>query len=254
MKLKQILINLVGNACKFTERGSVVVRVQTRQSGGDARICWEVRDTGAGIAAEDLTKLFKSFSQVDPSNTRKHGGTGLGLAISQRLAGLMGGRITVASTQGVGSIFTLELPAETATVETAAAPYESSKRTVLLVDEDPRALAVCLKAWNLAGYATEFATTGGEAARMAKARAPFLVMVNRLTAPSLDSEVFAKHTVVLYSVGECLDDNVVSLSADGLVDRLKKMAEEAGAPAGDVAALMHSLAGAGKAEESGVSV
>lgn len=176
------------------------------------------------------------------------------MAISQRLAGLMGGCISVASTLGAGSAFTLELPAEAAAVEIAAAPYETVGRPILLVDEDPRTLAACLKAWNTTGYVTEFATTPGEAARKAKSLAPILVMVNRLSAALLDVDVFASYPVVHYSAGDCTDESVVSLSSDGLAERLKAMAEEASSPLGDVAALMHSLAAVRKAEESGVTV
>jgi signal transduction histidine kinase len=105
-KIRQILVNLTGNAVKFTESGSVDLCVAPR--GND--VAFEVRDTGVGIAKPDLARLFKPFTQLDTGLTRRHGGTGLGLYISQRLAMLMGGRISVDSQSGVGSRFELVVP------------------------------------------------------------------------------------------------------------------------------------------------
>jgi signal transduction histidine kinase/ActR/RegA family two-component response regulator len=120
VRLRQILVNLVGNAVKFTEGGRVQVSVGAEPS-GDA---WHVRitDTGIGMTGEQMTRLFTPFSQADASTTRRFGGTGLGLAISQRLAGLLGGAITVQSTAGQGSTFTLRMPIGTTGVVPAAAP------------------------------------------------------------------------------------------------------------------------------------
>ena len=105
-RLRQILINLIGNAIKFTGAGRV--RLEIRQDGHGLR--FDVIDTGSGIAAENLPRLFQEFSQIDASTTRKFGGTGLGLAISRRMARLLGGDITVQSEIGSGSIFTVWLP------------------------------------------------------------------------------------------------------------------------------------------------
>ena len=110
MKFRQSLLNLLSNACKFTENGRVTLAVERRARDGSQWICWEVRDTGIGIPGESLHKLFQSFSQVDSSATRKYGGTGLGLAISQRFCQMMGGHITVESQAGHGSIFTIYIP------------------------------------------------------------------------------------------------------------------------------------------------
>ncbi|QEG36947.1 PAS domain S-box protein [Bythopirellula goksoeyrii] len=105
-RLRQILINLVGNAIKFTEKGSVRLAVRYLDDLPDPHLRFDVTDTGVGIAKEQLDSLFESFSQGDASVTRRFGGTGLGLAISQRLAHMMGGEINVTSTLGEGSTFT----------------------------------------------------------------------------------------------------------------------------------------------------
>jgi len=107
MRLRQILLNLLGNAIKFTHGGSVVVRAAADRAG--VRI--EVADTGIGIAAEDQARLFGSFSQLDTSTTREYGGSGLGLAIAKQLAEVMGGAIGVESAPGSGSTFWFTLPA-----------------------------------------------------------------------------------------------------------------------------------------------
>ncbi|HEY8994753.1 MAG TPA: response regulator [Lacunisphaera sp.] len=108
-RLRQIILNLVGNALKFTEKGEVVVRIEPERGGmvedGPVSLHVSVRDTGIGIPSDALGRLFQSFSQVDASTTRKYGGTGLGLAISKKLAELMGGSMWVESELGVGSVF-----------------------------------------------------------------------------------------------------------------------------------------------------
>jgi signal transduction histidine kinase len=109
-KVRQILVNLAGNAVKFTDAGEVCLELEL--SDGDVR--YTIRDTGIGIAAEDMDRLFKPFAQLDAGLTRRHGGTGLGLYISRSLADLLGGRIEVESEPKKGSSFTLVLPVEPA--------------------------------------------------------------------------------------------------------------------------------------------
>lgn len=110
MKFRQSLLNLLSNACKFTSNGTVSLTIEQANHENQELLLWHVRDTGIGIAEEDLKRLFQPFIQVDSSATRRHGGTGLGLVISQRLCRMMGGNITLQSTIGVGSTFTVQMP------------------------------------------------------------------------------------------------------------------------------------------------
>ena len=110
MRLRQILLNLLSNACKFTKEGEVTLRAR-RLGNGSGAIELSVADTGIGMTAEQLAKLFEEFTQADATTAQRFGGTGLGLAISRKLARMMGGDVTVASEAGKGSVFTLRLPA-----------------------------------------------------------------------------------------------------------------------------------------------
>ena len=129
-RLRQIILNLLGNACKFTEHGRVSLSVSRSRSNGEEFISFRVADTGIGMTEQQLGKLFQEFSQADNSTTRKYGGTGLGLAISDRLCRMMGGTIEVESKLGVGTTFSMRVPADRAgvadavAVPTAAMPAE----------------------------------------------------------------------------------------------------------------------------------
>jgi signal transduction histidine kinase len=127
-RLKQVLLNLVGNAIKFTERGSVSIFIAREPSTDDSntRVRFEVRDTGIGITQEALTRLFQPFQQADGSRSRRQGGTGLGLAISQRIVEAMGGHIDVETTPGSGSRFFFVLELEVDRSSAHVAPPDSS--------------------------------------------------------------------------------------------------------------------------------
>jgi nitrogen-specific signal transduction histidine kinase/CheY-like chemotaxis protein len=139
-RLRQILTNLVGNAVKFTERGEIFVRVSALEKEQDyGRLCFEVHDTGIGIAPEIREHIFEAFSQADGTTTRRYGGTGLGLAISKQLCEMQGGGITVESTPGKGSTFrfTVRLKVRPLPLQPKVASHVDLKGIrVLIVDDN----------------------------------------------------------------------------------------------------------------------
>jgi two-component system sensor histidine kinase/response regulator len=158
LRLRQVLINLVGNSMKFTERGEVFVAVSKGNvlQNGQFELKFAVRDTGIGIAADKLDNLFNAFSQVDSSTTRKYGGTGLGLAISEKLVKLMGGEINVESELDQGSTFTFMVRTQIGT--NSMLPYtnysmtEHAGKKVMVVDDNATNLNILNKQlgyWNL---------------------------------------------------------------------------------------------------------
>ena len=110
-KLRQILLNLLGNASKFTANGKINLNIYTTVDANGKWVTFEVKDNGIGITPEQLDKIFHSFSQAEPDTIVKYGGTGLGLSISKHLCQLIGGRITADSVRGTGSTFTITIPA-----------------------------------------------------------------------------------------------------------------------------------------------
>ncbi len=151
IRLRQVLIHLIGNAVKFTRKGEVEVTMQAEEAAGQWRITVAVRDTGIGIASGDLEKLFKPFSQVDESSTRRYGGTGLGLAISKNLVQLMGGEILTESTPGAGSTFSFQLPVAVESFSPRSPPDLGRRRVALAARPGPfrREFARLAQRWNL---------------------------------------------------------------------------------------------------------
>ena len=192
MRLQQVLGNLLSNARKFTHDGSIKVRVSgEREDASLLRVRCSVSDSGIGIPADRLDRLFKSFSQIDASTTRKYGGTGLGLAICDRLCRAMGGSITVGSAEGKGSTFRFDVCFELAeeTQDVVAAVGEpasaSANPQVLVVEDHPvnQKLTVALLA--KLGIAADLASNGAEAVDRVRAKAYDLVLMD-LQMPVMD--------------------------------------------------------------------
>jgi PAS domain S-box-containing protein len=169
LRLQQVLINLVGNAIKFTERGEVSLHVQClHREAGTVLLQFVVRDTGIGMSGSQRAGLFTAFSQADSSTTRRFGGTGLGLAICQRLVTLMGGQIAVDSAAGQGSVFSVTLPMALPPAEAQSAARPDHGDLLLLVVDDNHTsrdyLCQTIRAWN---WRVDGAASGAEAvARM----------------------------------------------------------------------------------------
>src|SRR5262245_51164147 len=201
-RLRQVLLNLLSNAVKFTERGEVVVSIASRSLDGPAglhEVTFSVRDTGMGIPADRLGRLFQSFSQVDASTTRRYGGTGLGLAISRRLTELMGGQIDVTSEPGVGSDFHFTLRAMAAEPPVAELRRDLSgvqpslhDKRVLVVDDNAtnrRILAAHLDAWGTPPRAT---ASPLEAVAWVQADEPLDVGILGMHMPEMDGVALAR--------------------------------------------------------------
>jgi CheY-like chemotaxis protein len=190
-----VLVNLLSNAVKFTERGEVVVVVDaTPLPPGRTRLRLAVRDTGIGIPADRLDRLFRSFSQVDASTTRTYGGTGLGLAISRRLAEAMDGTLTVDSTPGQGSVFTLTVPLQVSEAPLARppAPVELRGRSALVVDDNQtnrRILRRQLESW---GVHVDDEPTGSAALRRVAAGLDYDVVLLDMHMPGMDGVELAR--------------------------------------------------------------
>jgi signal transduction histidine kinase/CheY-like chemotaxis protein len=190
-KVRQILLNLLSNACKFTDRGTIVLDVERNVVAGRDWLRFRVGDTGIGISAEQQENLFQEFAQADVSIGRKYGGTGLGLAISHRLVQLMKGRIKVESATGEGSVFTVELPAEgtvkhaesTRSEETAADPGASAEikadmDTILVIDDDLAVRDLMSRSLTKLGFRVVAAASGEEGLRLAKQLRPLIITLD----------------------------------------------------------------------------
>ncbi len=197
-RLRQIMVNLVGNAIKFTETGEVVVEVSCRsRTEREAELAISVRDTGIGIPADKLNAIFEAFEQVDTSTTRKFGGTGLGLAICSRLVTLMGGRIGVDSEVGRGSMFHFTARFGLAQGKPLPKPSVAVQHTrVLIVDDNAtnrQILEAILRNWDMrprsAGSARHAVQTLREAFRAGE---PFPLVLTDANMPDLDGFALAE--------------------------------------------------------------
>ena len=195
-RLRQVLVNLTGNAIKFTEHGEVSVDVQRLDAGEDDSHCllrFEVADTGIGIDGQRQASLFQSFYQVDATTTRRFGGTGLGLAISKQLVELMGGRIGCDSTSGVGSVFWFEIPFLLDPQAQAAAQAPDDVlvgKRVLIVDDNATNLRVLYEYLSAFGCVIDQASSAEAAKRQlgaaSESRQPYDIVVLDMMMPVVD--------------------------------------------------------------------
>ena len=194
-RVRQALLNLVSNANKFTEHGRVTIGVRRIKDHDGEHIEMAIADTGIGMTAEQVGRLFQEFVQADATTTRKYGGTGLGLAISRRLCQLMGGDITVVSEEGRGSTFTIRLPAEVQSAQSIpvirrapavhASGASAASPDVLVVDDDPTVRAVTERFLVREGFSVVTADGGREGLRLARELHP-LAMTLDVVMPDLD--------------------------------------------------------------------
>ena len=193
-RFRQVLINLIGNALKFTEHGSVRVAVLADRDGRPQRV--DVVDTGIGIPPDRLAAIFEAFTQAESTTERRFGGTGLGLTISRALLKLMGGDLTVSSTVGVGSTFSITLPvpvrpaengtaAPTSDATTLPHPAPGSKPLVLVIDDEADSRALLRTYLEEDGYRTAEASDGAEGLSLARELRPSLITLD-IRMPKVD--------------------------------------------------------------------
>ncbi len=234
MRLRQILTNLVGNAMKFTHKGEVFLNVTIAAEMDTAlELAFEVSDTGIGIPAEKLSNLFKPFTQVDSSTTRRYGGTGLGLAISERLVRLMGGDVKVESEEGKGTKFSFTIKCEALhrdRLQATTLPDVEGKR-ILIVDDNETNLKVLkgqLDLWKL--HATA-AHSGAEALMLLQNGETFDMIITDMQMPDMDGLEFARlvkksypklPVILLSSIGDETRKNYPLLFAATLTKPVKQ--------------------------------
>ena len=188
LRVSQVLINLVSNAVKFTERGEVAVSVSPRHRREDSLLAlFEVRDTGIGMSREEVARIFRPFTQTDTSITRRYGGTGLGLVICKELVEMMGGKISVSSEPGRGSIFCFELPFKLPDAAIPAAVWPDGEtapavqlagRRVLVVEDNEINQEVATAILAEAGLVVGIAANGADAVREAAANRYDLILMD----------------------------------------------------------------------------
>ncbi len=185
VKLRQCLFNLVSNAAKFTEGGRITLRAERVGS----EVVLSVADTGIGMTPEQLDKLFERFAQADVSTTRRFGGTGLGLAITRAFCRLLGGDVTVASTYGEGSTFTIRLPAEmpeqAEEAEEAASEARPGQHLVLVIDDDPAQRDLLGRFLEREGFAVRTAPDGKLGIELARTLHPRAILLD-VMMPQMD--------------------------------------------------------------------
>jgi len=196
-RLRQILFNLLSNACKFTENGTITLEVDRKQVQGRDWIQFRVRDTGIGMTPEQTGKLFQAFQQADTTTSRKYGGTGLGLVICRKICQLAGGDVDVKSEYGKGTVFTVRLPADAGRkpeeVQKAGKAKESrqpaasvnGKGTILVIDDETNARDLLSRMLSKEGFSVVAASGGEEGLRLARDLRPRAITLDALM-PGMD--------------------------------------------------------------------
>lgn len=193
VKLRQCLINLLSNAAKFTEKGTIRLKVRRERQGETDWLVFDVADEGIGMSDEQLARLFQRFTQADASTTRKFGGTGLGLAITKAFCKLLGGDVAVTSREGEGSTFTVKIPATVAegiAEAPASAPVPAADRArsagvVLAIDDDPAARDLVSRFLTREGFLVRTAADGVAGLEMARLTRPDAILLD-VTMPRMD--------------------------------------------------------------------
>jgi PAS domain S-box-containing protein len=243
LRIGQVLLNLTGNAIKFTSAGTICLCLQIEEERGDSiLIRFEVRDTGIGISAVDQRRLFNAFEQADASLTRKYGGTGLGLAITKRLVLMMGGRVGVESSPGTGSTFWFTVRLQRATqvagpvLATANASPESRilktypGAKVLVAEDEPVNQEVALELLNCAGLAVDLAHDGEQAVAMAR-RSRYDVILMDMQMPRLNGvdaaraireDSLCRETPILALTANAFGEDKVRCLEAGMDDHIAK--------------------------------
>ena len=189
VRLRQALLNVGSNASKFTGNGTVTVAVD-QEADGRRWVRFRVSDTGIGMTPEQLSRLFQDFVQADTSTARKYGGTGLGLAITRRLCNMMGGDITVESEPGVGSTFTIRLPATAEDFQPAALHEKHRRRSetpamkIMYVEDNDDNVYV-LKWFSIVGFELIVASDGEQGVAMAAQALPDLILMDQACRESM---------------------------------------------------------------------
>ena len=244
VRLQQILANLVSNAVKFTERGEVAMRLTLLARGAQHdMVCFEVRDTGIGISAEEQSRLFAPFSQAGDAGSRTQG-SGLGLSISRRLAELMGGSVSLESEPGRGTIARLALPLARTSGDEVKAPLpvgatprtQPRGSTILVVDDDPVVRVVLERQLAALGYGAETTASAHEALERCHAR-PYSAVLVDCSMPELDGYEFTRRlrareaatglprTPVIAFTARAFREDIDAARAAGMDDHLAKPAD-----------------------------